>query len=224
MMVQHSTNQEPRIRQNPRFTDRSGLVNPDRRVNHLDVLHNGELPSREQEQVKKHIVMVGPWLCTVSSEVHINGRFVSEMVQEDKGKAMVSESENEKDSKRACMVLSKGHEVLGPGYSRLSGDAARVSDRGEESGNPNRVHWEYDTDRQIDRVTWDSRVTGMDTRVSGQTGLLRTARVTRTMTQVGGQTGLLETAGVARTVASVSRQIGLHGTAGVTGMTAWVSR
>jgi hypothetical protein len=41
----------------------------------------------------------------------------------------------------------------------------------------------------------------MDTRVSGQTGLLRTARVTRTMTQVGGQTGLLETAGVARTAA-----------------------
>jgi hypothetical protein len=36
-------------------------------------------------------------------------------------------------------VLSKGHEVVGPGYSRLSGDAARVTDKGEVSGNPNQV-------------------------------------------------------------------------------------
>jgi predicted RNA-binding protein with PUA domain len=63
---------------------------------------------------------------------------------------MVPESENEKDRKRALMVLSKGHEVVGLGYSRLSRDAASVADRGEESGNPNRVdrvHWEYDMDR-----------------------------------------------------------------------------
>jgi transketolase N-terminal domain/subunit len=62
---------------------------------------------------------------------------------------MVPESENEKDQKRALMVLSKGHEVVGLGYSRLSRDAA-IADRGEESGNPNRVdrvHWEYDMDR-----------------------------------------------------------------------------
>jgi hypothetical protein len=76
----------------------------------------------------------------VSSEVHNNGRRVSKPVWEDKGKAMVLESEDEKDPKRACMVLSKGHEVIRLGYSRLSGDAARVADRGEESGNPNRVH------------------------------------------------------------------------------------
>jgi hypothetical protein len=38
------------------------------------------------------------------------------------------------------MVLSKGHKVVGPGYSRLSGDAARVTNRGEESGNPNWVN------------------------------------------------------------------------------------
>jgi hypothetical protein len=69
---------------------------------------------------------------------------------------MVPESEDEKDSKRARMVLSMGHEVVRPGYSRLLGDAARVVGRGEESGNPNRVDWvcwEYDTDRRTDRVT-----------------------------------------------------------------------
>jgi hypothetical protein len=96
----------------------------------------------------------------VSSEVHINGRCVSEPVREDKGKAIVPELEDEKDPKRACMVLSKGYEVVRPGYSRLSKDAARVTDRGEESGNPNRVdqvHWEYDTDWWTDRVTRDSR-------------------------------------------------------------------
>jgi hypothetical protein len=35
---------------------------------------------------------------------------------------MVPESEEEKDSKRARIVLSKGREVVGLGYSRLSGD------------------------------------------------------------------------------------------------------
>jgi hypothetical protein len=102
----------------------------------------------------------------VSSEVHNNGRRVSKPVWEDKGKAMVLESEDEKDPKRACMVLSKGHEVIRLGYSRLSGDAARVADGGEESGNPHRVHREYDTDRWIDRVTQDSR--GNRDRYSGQ--------------------------------------------------------
>jgi hypothetical protein len=121
------------------------------------VLRKEEKPSREQEQLKKHIVMVGLWPCMVSSEVHINGRCVSELVWEDKGKATVLESEDEKDLKRTQMVLSKGCEVVEPGYSRLSRDAAILIDRGGELGNPNRVHWEYDTDRQTDRVTWDSR-------------------------------------------------------------------
>jgi hypothetical protein len=42
----------------------------------------------------KHVVMVGSWLCMVLSEVHINGRRVSEPDREDKGKATVLESEN----------------------------------------------------------------------------------------------------------------------------------
>jgi hypothetical protein len=69
----------------------------------------------------------------------------------------VPESEDEKDPNRACMVLSKGHEVVGPGYSRLSGDAARAVDRGEKSSNPDRVGQEYDTDRWTDQVTLDNR-------------------------------------------------------------------
>jgi hypothetical protein len=36
-------------------------------------------------------------------------------------------------------VLSKGHEVVGPGYSRLSDATAEVMHKGENSGNPNRV-------------------------------------------------------------------------------------
>jgi hypothetical protein len=42
MMAQQSTDREPRIRQNPQFTDRSGSGNPDRRVNRPDVLRDGE--------------------------------------------------------------------------------------------------------------------------------------------------------------------------------------
>jgi hypothetical protein len=58
------------------------------------------------------------------------------------------------------MVLSMGHEVVGPGYSRLLGDAVRAADKREELGNPNRVgqaHREYDMDRQTGRVARDSR-------------------------------------------------------------------
>jgi hypothetical protein len=104
--------------------------------------------------------MVGSWPCKVSSKIHINGRRVSEPVHEDKGKTTTTEPEDEKGPKRGRVVLSKGREVVGPSYSRLLGDAARVTDRREESGNPSRVdqvHQEYDTDRWIDRVTQDSQ-------------------------------------------------------------------
>jgi hypothetical protein len=136
-MVQHSIDREPGIRQNLWFTDWSGSGNPGHRINRPDMMRDGEEPSWEQEKVKKHIVMVGSLPCMVSSEVHINIRCVSEPVQEDKSKATVLESEDEKDPKRRCMVLSKGNKVVRPGYSRMSGDDARVADIGEESGNPN---------------------------------------------------------------------------------------
>jgi hypothetical protein len=50
------------------------------------------------------------------------------------------EPEHEKDPKRACVVLSKGCKVVGPSYSRLTGAAAKVMDRRENSGNSSRVN------------------------------------------------------------------------------------
>jgi hypothetical protein len=71
-------------------------------------------------------MMVGSWPCKVSSEIHINGRRVSELVREDKGKTTATEPEDEKDPKRAHTVLSKGHDVVRPGYLTLTGAAAKV--------------------------------------------------------------------------------------------------
>jgi hypothetical protein len=69
---------------------------------------------------------------------------------------MATELEDEKDPKRARVVLSKGHEVVGPGYVTLTGAATKVTDRGENSGNPSQVsktelHY-------LSRVSWVSRV------------------------------------------------------------------
>jgi hypothetical protein len=64
--------QAPKVRQNAWVTDRLGSGNPDH-CNRPDVLRNEEEPSREQEQVKKNVVMVGSWPCMISSVVHING-------------------------------------------------------------------------------------------------------------------------------------------------------
>jgi hypothetical protein len=138
--VQHSIDQEPGIRQNPRFVDRSGLGNPDHHVNRPDVLRNKGGLSRRLEQTKEHVMMVGSWPCKVSSEIHINGQRVNEPVREDKGKMMAPESEDRKDPKRAHVVLSKGREVVGPGYSRVTGVAANVTDKTENSGNHGRVN------------------------------------------------------------------------------------
>jgi hypothetical protein len=77
--------------------------------------------------------MVGSWPCKVSSEIHVNGRHVSGTIWKDKGMAIVSKSEDEKDSKRTCMVLSKGFKVIGPGYSRLLGGVLQESRIEEES-------------------------------------------------------------------------------------------
>jgi hypothetical protein len=71
-MAQHSIDWEARIRQNPRFADRSDSSNLDCHVNRPDVLHDGEL-SRRPDQTEEHVMMVGAWPCKVSSEIHING-------------------------------------------------------------------------------------------------------------------------------------------------------
>jgi hypothetical protein len=128
--VQHSTDRESGIMQNPRFTDQSGLDNLDSRVNYPDLLRDGEELSQRPEQTEEHVVMVGSWPCKVSSGIHINGRHVSEPVHEDKGKTMATELEDENDPKRAHVVLSKGREVVGPGYLRLTGATTKLTDRG----------------------------------------------------------------------------------------------
>jgi hypothetical protein len=112
----------------------------------------------------------------VSSEIHTNGRRVSEPVHEDKGKTTAPKLDDRKDLKRACVVLLKGREVVGPGYSRVRGVAAKVTDKRENLGNHgrvnrvsmtekhypdrvNRVSQNSNTDRQVDQVgqaTWVS--------------------------------------------------------------------
>jgi hypothetical protein len=72
-MALYSTYQEPRIRQNTWFTERSGSGSPDHRVSHLDVLRDGEELSQRPEQTEEHVVVVGSWPCKVSSKIHING-------------------------------------------------------------------------------------------------------------------------------------------------------
>jgi hypothetical protein len=69
--------------------------------------------------------MVCSWSCNVLSEIHINGRRVSESVREDKGKMMAPKPEDWKDPKRARVVLSKGHEVIGLSYSWVTGVATK---------------------------------------------------------------------------------------------------
>jgi hypothetical protein len=85
---------------------------------------------------------------------------------------------DEKDPKRAHVMLSNGREVVGPGYSRVTSVAAKVMDKRENSGNHSRVNrvskieqqyldWvsqathvsqNSNMDRQADRVSWVIRV------------------------------------------------------------------
>jgi hypothetical protein len=89
---------------------------------------------------------------------------------------MATELEDEKDPKRVCVVLSKGREVVGLGYSRLIGAATKVTGRGENSGNPSqvskierhypsrvsRVSQDNSTDRHGDQVSRVSQNNIMD--------------------------------------------------------------
>jgi hypothetical protein len=59
-------------------------------------------------------------------------------------------------------VLSKVHEVVEPGRLRLTGAAAKVRDRGENSGNPSRVNQASKTEQhypsRVSRVNQDSEM------------------------------------------------------------------
>jgi hypothetical protein len=112
--------------------------------------------------------MVDSWPCKVSSDVHINGRRISDPVLDDKGKTMAPEPDDRKDPKRARVVLSMGREVVRLGYSRVTGVAAKVTVKRENLGNHsrlNRVRQNSNTDRQADRVgqvTWVSPKSSTD--------------------------------------------------------------
>jgi hypothetical protein len=102
--------------------------------------------------------MVGSWLCRVSSKIHINGRHISYRVHEDKGKAAATEQKDEKDPKRACVVLSQGREVVGTGYSTMSSATTAGKDKGRRWDNPNRVTRITDKGRNPDNSNWVTRV------------------------------------------------------------------
>jgi hypothetical protein len=55
------------------------------------------------------------------------------------GKMMAPEPKDRRDPNRACVVLSKGPEVVRPGYSRVTDAAAKVTDKIENLGNHDRV-------------------------------------------------------------------------------------
>jgi transketolase N-terminal domain/subunit len=83
-----------------------------------------------------------------------------------------TEPEDDKYLKRARVVLSKGHEVVRLGYSRLTGAAAMVTDWGENLGNPSQVnqvsemeqHYSSQVSRvgQVNRVSQVSQNSSMD--------------------------------------------------------------
>jgi hypothetical protein len=90
---------------------------------------------------------------------------------------MATEPEDGKDLKRACLVLSKGHEVVGPGYLRVLAVAAKLTDKRENLGNHNRVNHVSKTEQR-----YPSRVSqvGLVTRVSQDSSMDRQAdRVSR---------------------------------------------
>jgi hypothetical protein len=53
---------------------------------------------------------------------------------------MPPEPEDKKDPKGARVVLSKDREMVGPGYSRATGVAAKVTNKREKLGNHGRVN------------------------------------------------------------------------------------
>jgi hypothetical protein len=109
---------------------------------------------------------------------------------------MASEPEDRKDPKRECVVLSKGCEVVGLGYLRVTGVAAKVTDKRENLANHgqvnrvstteqhylsqvNRVGQNSNTDQQANRVGRVSWV-GLATQVSPNSSMdQRTYQVSR---------------------------------------------
>jgi hypothetical protein len=68
------------------------------------------------------------------------------------------------------VVLSKGHEVVESCYSRLTGAATKVTDRGENLGKPSWVNWVSKTEQrypsQVSQVSQNSNTDRQTDRVS----------------------------------------------------------
>jgi hypothetical protein len=89
---------------------------------------------------------------------------------------MALEPEDMKDPKGASVVLYKGREMVGPGYSRATGVAAKVMNKRENLGNHGRVNriikMEQYYPSRVNRVSQNSNMdhqadqVGQATRVS----------------------------------------------------------
>jgi hypothetical protein len=103
------------------------------------------------------------------------------------GKMMATEPEDEKDPKRARVVLSKGCEVVRLGYSRLIGTATKVADMRENSGNHSQVNWVNKTEQHYpSRVSWVGLVTKVSQNSSIDRRTDQVSRVGNTEQKIGG--------------------------------------
>jgi hypothetical protein len=100
---------------------------------------------------------------------------------------MATEPEDRKDLKIARVVLSKGREVVGLGYSRVTGVATKGTDKRENSGNHSRVdrvskteqHYPSRVSRfgRVTQVSQTTSQTGKQIELAGLAGLLRLAQI-----------------------------------------------
>jgi hypothetical protein len=83
------------------------------------------------------------------------------------------EPEDWKDPKRTHVLLSKGREVVGPGFLRVTGVAAKVTDKRENLGNHSRVNRvskiEQHYPSQVNRVSQNSNMDQQADRVGQAT-------------------------------------------------------
>jgi hypothetical protein len=90
------------------------------------------------------------------------------------------------------VVLSKGHEVVGPGYSRVPDVATKVTDKRENSGNHDRVNpvsQNSNMDQQADRVgrvSWVGQVTLVSPNSSTDRWIDQVSRVDDMLQKKGG--------------------------------------
>jgi hypothetical protein len=123
------------------------------------------------------------------------------------GKPAATGQEDEKDPKRAHVVLSQGCEVVGLGYSKLSRAAATETDKGRCSDNLNRVPRVGDRDGRLGSPNWVIWVNCREQQGLGYSG--RVGQVTN-MEHKPGSASRMQTWNITR----LSQKIRLHQTQG----------